>query len=212
MISRHSIPIHKRIRRCKLCEGAQDRVTKIIGSTPAKVVFITPPPTTENAAKGLPYMGREFKWLQSMLGKRGFSFEKDVAVLPVVCCAVEKIRKCHYESCQRYLHERLKGFTPRLWVVVGNEVIRWFLNNGESPTGFFGRLVHIKPFGNVFAFDDFRTLAARHSEYVAESDDKREAYYREASFERTLSEFKKQCDAFAKVVKQLGIAGGRSNG
>lgn len=124
------------IRKCEFCKGSEDRITKLRGSTRAKVAFLTEAPGLTEAEYGLPAVSRHYARFQAMLTKHGgLDPQHEAVFIPVLFCAMPRPTKTNFVSCETNVRRALDLIQPKLVGVLGQEVVKWVLSFGRgSPS------------------------------------------------------------------------------
>ncbi len=123
------------IKSCALCELSKSANGKCVGSIQhnAKVCFITQKPIAPYSAS--------FEMIDN-IAKRVFGIESYSLLSLIKCDTHIQNSANHAKICFDYLKEQIKGDKSQLFVIFGEEVAHFVLENDESLDNLRGRILN----------------------------------------------------------------------
>ena len=116
--------LHDKICTCQLCPLSLCRKCAVPGSgpSPAQIMLVGEAPGREEDLKGLPFVGRAGKLLDTALSQAGLE-KSEVFITSVVKCRPPENRKPKKEEinlCHPYLQAQIDLVHPRIVCLMGN--------------------------------------------------------------------------------------------
>ena len=116
--------LHQKICTCKLCPLSEGRKCAVPGSgpSPAQIMLVGEAPGREEDLKGLPFVGRAGRLLDTALAQAGLE-RSEVFITSVIKCRPPENRKPmkrEVDLCRPYLQAQMDLVRPRIVCLMGN--------------------------------------------------------------------------------------------
>ncbi len=123
------------VQSCALCELHKGASGKILGeiSAGADITFITQKPVPPHSVS--------LDMLQN-IAKRVFGVESYNLLSLIKCDTIAPIKPTHEGICLGYLSEQMKLADSKMFIIFGEEVAHFVLNNDENLAALRGRILH----------------------------------------------------------------------
>ena len=168
------IAVYEEASGCLRCPLSETRTRVVFGNgnADAELMFVGEAPGAEEDRRGLPFVGRAGRLLDTMLDEIGLS-RQEVFVANVLKCRPPGNRDPQpneIESCRPYLHRQVELIEPRVVCTLGNFATKLLTGSPAGITRVRGTpQVHELGRRTVFVLPLFHPAAALRTPAVAET-------------------------------------------
>lgn len=144
------------VRNCKKCDLHKTRTNAVFGKGPidAKIMLIGEAPGRDEDLKGIPFVGKAGKELDSMLSSAGIKID-EVFITNVVKCRPPGNRNPEsYEmmKCNPYLVRQVEVIRPKVIILLGNIALSLVTGSASGITKMRGKIMEYMSYPAIPTF------------------------------------------------------------
>jgi len=167
------------VRDCKKCDLHKNRTNAVFGKGPinAKIMLIGEAPGREEDRKGIPFVGKAGKELDSMLSAAGIGID-EVFITNVVKCRPPGNRNpesLEMMKCNPYLVKQIQVISPKVIVLLGNIALSLVTGEPSGITKMRGKTLEYMSYPAIPTFHPAYVIRNPGSEKIVVEDFKKAA-------------------------------------
>lgn len=134
------------VKNCYLCQLSKYRENVLFGfgNKNSKVMFLKESPTITEDEFGTFFVGKSGELLSNMIQNVLKVRCEEIYITNIVKCISpnESIKLEHINCCKTYLEKQIELIKPKLLVILGENVYRYFTNDNCSFSEIRGKVIH----------------------------------------------------------------------